>query len=419
MNFFEKLIHRFKPLPYERQKQIAKDGNQSERLTLAKSTKTNREILFYLAEHDPMAEVRQRVATNKATPAQASELLARDAHADVRLALSGRLIKLLPALSVDKQSQLYAFTVQALGTLALDEVLKVRRALSASLKDYAYAPPDVATALAKDIEREVSEPILRFCAALSDEILSDIIATHPATWAAEAIAQRPKISAKVAKQIIQKENKQAGSFLIVNMGAEIDDSVLQEIVDRAAEFPEWHEPLATHHVLPKKMANQLARYTDARIRTMLQDKGGYEVDEADSVLDATRRRIKLQENSQNRTLKDLKRSIKDLDRRGELDEQMMGDYFAIGDIGFLYEALAYKLNTTESKIRNAVGTKKAGVICAICWKADLSARFAFRLQQELAGIKPGELLVPKGGSEYPLSVKDMKWHLEFLEINKS
>ncbi len=416
MKFIETITHRFKALPYNRQKEIAVKGGKAERMTLAKSTKTNREILFYLAEHDPQAEVRQRVAMNKATPAQASDMIARDQHEDVRLALSGRLIKLLPELSLDKQSQLYAFTVQALGTLALDEVLKVRRALASSLKDHAFTPPDVAGQLAKDIEREVSEPVLRFCVALSDTVLSDIIATHPAAWAAEAIAQRPKISAGIAKKIIQKENNKAGQYLLANKGAEIDDEVLQEIVMRAQDFPEWHEPLVSNHKLPHKMANQLARYTDARIRKMLQDKGGYDVDEADTVLEATRRRIKLQENSKNRTLKSLKRQIKDLDIAGELNEEIINDYFAIGDIGFLYEAMAYKLKTTETKIRKAIGMKKPQVICAMCWKADLSARFAFRLQQELAGIKPAEVLVPKGGNAYPMSEKDMLWHLDFLEI---
>jgi len=160
MNFLKRISHYLKPLPYDVQKQIAVKGSKDDRLTLAGS--------------------------NNTTPAQANELLSHDAHEDVRLALSGRLVKLLPALSLDKQSQLYAFTVQALGTLALDEVLKVRRALSASLKDHAYAPPNVAATLAKDIEREVSEPILRFCVALSDEVLADIISTHPAEWAAEA-----------------------------------------------------------------------------------------------------------------------------------------------------------------------------------------------------------------------------------------
>jgi len=164
------------------------------------------------------------------------------------------------------------------------------------------------------------------------------------------------------------------------------------------------------------MATQLGRYTDARIRKMLQDKAGYDVGEVDSVIDATRRRIKLQENLENRTLKDLKRHIKDLDGRGELNEELIADYFSIGDTGFLYEALAYKLKTNEAKIRKAIGMKKAEVICAVCWKAKLSARFAYRLQQELAGVKKSELLVPKGGEDYPLSEKDMKWHLKFLEI---
>ena len=44
----------------------------------------------------------------------------------VKIALIKRLTGLLPDLSQDQYAHLYAFAAQALGILALDEVLKVR-----------------------------------------------------------------------------------------------------------------------------------------------------------------------------------------------------------------------------------------------------------------------------------------------------
>jgi len=270
-NFFNK------PISYEKQKDIAQNGTVKQRLTLAKSSKTHREILFYLAEHDPTDNVRKKVAQNILTPLHANEIIAKDFNDDVRLALSGRLVKLLPDLSIDKQSQFYAYTVQALGTLALDEVLKIRKSLAVTLKDHAYAPPSVAAQLARDIEREVAEPILRFCVALEDDVLLDIIKTHKESWAIESVAQRPTISAVVSKAIVKSNNKNAGKYLIENKGAVLNEDVLYEIIERAKDFPEWHKPLAINHKLPQNMARKLARYTDARIRKLLQDKGGYEI----------------------------------------------------------------------------------------------------------------------------------------------
>ena len=172
------------------EKDIARSGSPKKRLTLARDSQTSKEILYYLAENDPDPKVRRAVAENAAMPVQVSPVLATDRDQDVRLALAGRLVDLLPGMSQDKQSQLYAYVVQALGTLALDEVLKIRVALSSTLKDHAHTPPKIAGQLARDVEREVSEPILRFCAALSDDDLIGILKSHPASWVVQAIAGR-------------------------------------------------------------------------------------------------------------------------------------------------------------------------------------------------------------------------------------
>src|SRR5690606_18217495 len=124
---------------------------------------------------DPDANVRQEVARNKSTPLQVAQALAQDKDDTVRLNLAERLTALLPHLSESQHSQLYIFTAEALGTLALDEVLKIRVALSSALKDTGNAPPKVVGQLARDVERVVSEPILRYCAALQDDDLLDIL----------------------------------------------------------------------------------------------------------------------------------------------------------------------------------------------------------------------------------------------------
>ena len=45
--------------------------------------------------------------------------------------------------------------------------------------------------LARDVERDVSEPILRFCAALSDRDLLDILKSHPASWVVVRASAKP------------------------------------------------------------------------------------------------------------------------------------------------------------------------------------------------------------------------------------
>ncbi len=407
------------PTDYETQKKIAVSEDTKKRLTLAKNSKTNKEILFYLAENDPDARVRQAVAKNIESPLQANKFLAIDESIDVRMALAERMVKLLPEISTDKQSRLYAFAVQALGTLALDEVLKIRKSLSSALKDHAYAPPAVALQLAKDIEREVSEPILRMCVTFKDQDLVEILATHPAPWAAEAVAQRSKLSALVSKAVIETGNAMAGKLLLKNKEAEIDETVLQAIVDRAPEFPEWHEPLISRHRLPADMAVQMARYVDARIRQMMLDRGGYDAATIEIVSDATKRRMQMEESLQKSKARNETASqrIKKLYAEGRLSEEVINDALALRDQEFVAGALAVLCGAKASQVAKVFSLRKPKLVCAVCWRAGLSMRFALRLQQEMARIQPAELLYPKGGTDYPMDEKELYWQLELIGID--
>lgn len=402
--------------PYNRAKEIATQGSEKKRLSVAKNEKTNREILFYLAENDPSAKVRTAVAKNPSTPYHASKALSTDANIDVRMALAERLVKMLPDISLDKQSRLYAFTVQALGNLALDEVLKIRRALTATLKDHAYAPPAVAMQLAKDIEREVSEPILRLCTVISDQDLAEILASHPAEWAAEAVAQRSKLSSLLSLAVVKKSQGKAGALLLKNKGAEIDETVLNEVIERAKDFPEWHEPLVTQHKLPPEMAVRLSRFVDSSIRKMLLEKGQYDEETIEIVSDATKRRMALQDSPGADDPNTIKQKVHALHVENKLNETLLADHLAIQDREFIVVALSFIVNAKIENIRKAFTYKKPKLICAICWKAGLSMRFALRLQQEMANIPSKELIYAKDGSDYPMTPEEMEWQLEFIGV---
>jgi hypothetical protein len=119
MNWIKKILGLKSRKDYSAQKEDLKSADIKRRMTLASDSETSKDILYYLAEKDPSPKVRQAVAENRAMPVHASPILAQDREVDVRLALARRLVDLLPGLSGDKHSQLYAYAVQALGTLAL------------------------------------------------------------------------------------------------------------------------------------------------------------------------------------------------------------------------------------------------------------------------------------------------------------
>lgn len=399
------------------EKRTARSGTLLGRMILARGTKTSQEILYYMAEHDPDPRVRRAVARNKSTPVQASMVLAGDADIDVRLALAGRLVDLLPGLSADRHSQLYAYVVQALGTLALDEVLKVRKALASTLRDHVHAPPKVAGQLARDVERAVAEPMLKFCAAISDDDLMDILRQHPAGWVVDAIAGRAHVSAAISQAVIDADHIPAGTILIGNEGAQIGESLLQNIVSRAREYPEWHEPLAVRKSLSPAMAKILAEFVDDRVRNLLIIRADF--DEADSreIAQVVRRRIEFEEEVVEKAADETPaQRVNKLVRAGTLNETALSDALAMRDREFAVLALAAMTGSTASDIQKVFQMRAAKPVCAMAWKAGLSMRMALRLQQEMAQIPLKELLYPKGGTDYPMTRDEIQWQLDFLDL---
>ena len=405
-------------MPYARARHIAESGDEKARLSLAKNTKTHKEILYYLAEHDPSEKVRQAVAKNNATPLHIAPVQAVDPDVDVRLALAARLVKLLPDLSQDKHSQLYAFTVQALGSLALDEVLKVRKALSETLKDHAHCPPTVAAQLAKDLEREVAEPILRFCVALSDEDLLEIVHQHPASWAVESIATRRKVPPLISQAIVEKNNPPADTLLLKNPGAEMTADTLEKIVERAREFPEWHQPLATHKMLSKRAALYLAGFVDKAIQSLLSARQDFDAETTKEVAQVVRRRVEFEQDwKAGGDVSPSERAAR-LYKAGKLDEHVISDALAMREHDFIKESLAVMGGIPRALFDQTIELKAPKPFIALCWKAGIGMRLCLRLQQEVARIPHKDLLYPKGGTDYPMTDEELNWQLDFLGVKK-
>lgn len=402
---------------YETEKAIARTGDVRARITLASDSRTHQEILYYLATHDTDPMVRQAVATNRSTPVQAAVALAVDKNDDVRLILAGRMVALLPELSKDKHSQLYAYCVQALGTLALDEVLKIRKALSTALKDHAHAPPKVAGQLARDVEREVSEPILRYCAALSDEDLLEILKDHPASWAVQAIAGRQMVSENVSRAVIRTNDRPAGVILLSNAGAQVTRELLAEIVDAARHYPEWQKPMALHRNLPVSVAKDLAAYADASVRDILLKRDDFDEQTVEGIAEVFRRRMDYAMDEERSTETPAQR-VKRLVKQKKLNEDAISDAVAMRDNDFVYAALAHMAGTSAPDIQRIIAMKAPKPIVSLCWGTGLSMRMALRLQQEMAQIPYKELLYPRGGTEFPLTEKEMSWQLDFLGLKK-
>lgn len=391
--------------------------NTRERIRVAKSSRTRQETLAYLAEKDPNAKVRKAVAYNKSMSLKTSTVLARDPDEDVRLALARRLMQLLPHLSLDKQGQIYAYAVQSLGTLALDEVLKIRLALSSTLKDHAFAPPKVAGQLARDVERDVSEPILRFCAAVSDKDLLDILKGHPAGWVVQAVAKRTTVSEDVSGAVIDTDDVDGGSALLENKGAQINDDLLVSIVEKARSYPEWQKPVAGRAHLPVAIVKELAEFVDASVRDLLLQGGEFDEKDSEEIAAVFRRRVDFITGEEGST-ESVEARVRRLLADGDLSDDVISDAVAMRETEFVYEALATLAETSPSIVEKIFKMQAAKPIVALVWRAGLGMRLALTLQKNLGRVTPKQLLYPRDGTDYPMDDEELNWQLDFLGIGK-
>jgi hypothetical protein len=403
------------PARYEKEKAQLQNADIDVRLKMARHAQTHPEILYYLAVHDENLDVRRAVIQNEATPIQVSSLLSIDQNEDIRYAMAERLVKLLPSLDTQQQGQVYSFAVEALGNLALDEVLKIRKLLSSALKDQVALPQKIAVQLASDIERDVAEPILRFCMKLSDDDLISVIKNHPAPWVSQAIARREELSNSVAIEVINQGDEKAGLYLLENQTAEISDDLLQDIVAQSKYVFSWQDKVAIDLRLSPKMALQLSRYADLSVRQFLLSRTDFEKELLDDIAETFRKRHEaaLEEWERAEQVADRVARIKD---RIEISDDAIASALALRDFSFLNEAIALKADWAREDVARVIALRKAKPIIAMAYQSHLSMRMALKFQQEWAQIPHTEIIYPREGIDYPLSHDEIAWQLDFLGL---
>ncbi|EWY42769.1 hypothetical protein N825_02650 [Skermanella stibiiresistens SB22] len=332
----------------------------------------------------------------------------------MRRLLAGKLARLLPDLSREAQGQLFQLTVRTLEQLARDQAGGVRQALATSLKDIACAPPDLCLHLARDIEREVAEPILHYCATLTDKDLLSIIASQPKNWVLSAIARRDGVSPTVSEALYEAGDVDASTALLDNHGAVIPEGALAGMVEESVDRPSWREPLAKRPKLPGRLAVRLAEFVDQHVLTILRQRRDLDADTAAEVVSVARRRIDyLDQRTDGETPEQRARRLFAI---GQLDESAISDALSWNDLVFVKLGLALMGGVAPALVEDIIEARSPKGITALAWRAGLSMRCAMQLQSRAGNIPPRMLLNARNGFDYPLSAVEMNWQLEFYGV---
>jgi uncharacterized protein (DUF2336 family) len=418
------------PADFEAAKRMVQSDDPAERRAVATSPSVRPELLYYLAS-DREAAVRQAIAANRETPRQADLLLAADAEPGVRSVLAGKIARIAPDLPPDRLSQIEQMTVACLETLARDQATEIRAILAEALKDLPNAPNAVINRLARDVELSVCGPVLQHSPILSDEDLLDIIMSGPVAGALSAIASRRTVSASLADAIARSEDEGAVAALLRNSSAQIREETLDRILDEAPRHEPWHGPLVRRPRLPPRAVERLASFVADSLLKVLQERPDLEPGTAHRLAETVRTRVaKLTGNDvpRPRGLVDFGGEDEEehaetagdraarLAKEGKLTEKLIEGSLTDGDRAFVAAALGLLSSIPMAIVERILSSRAARPVTALVWKAGLSMRLARQVQLRLAQIPPSSALNARDGVDYPLSVEEMRWQLEFFGV---
>ena len=96
------------------------------------------------------------------------------------------------------------------------------------------------------------------------------------------------------------------------------------------------------------------------------------------------------------------------------DEEAMNGAIAGGKREQVMAAIERDSGLNAVIVKKIMTSMSAKAVTALAWKAKLSMRQALQLQLKIAGIPPHQVLNPRGGTDYPLTEREMEWQLELF-----
>ena len=373
------------------------------------------DVLHYLATHGAPA-TRAAVAANVGAPAVTNRLLADDENEDVRAELAMKIARLMPGLSERESSHVFALTIETLECLARDTAVRVRAILADEIKTLSCLPKDIVLILAHDLNAIVAAPILQYSPLLSDADLIEIIACGHVQEVLTAIAARKPVSEDISERLVQSLDVPAVAALLVNPDARIRKETLDRIVEQAEEIQSWQMPLVLRADLSARAIRRIASLVGASLIERLVARN--------DLSDATRihlnRELRARLAEPDLTAPDVMSPedvIAQAVRENRMDGLFVEQAAQSGRRELVILGLAHLSGVAEETVRKILAAGNAKPVIALVWHAHLSMRVAFKIQTFLMKLPSREVLPARGGTAFPLSKEEMRWHLNYFNIS--
>ncbi len=399
---------------YDKAKKIAESGSVKERTKLAAYDDLDPEFLYYFAKDDA-PEVRRAVAKNDGTPLQADVVLAEDSDTQVRVDLAHKIGRIIPTLTEEENERLTEMAMQVLEILARDNEATVRAVIADEIKLLTNVPKRLIKQLARDVEDVVAMPILEYSPLLSQQELTQIIASGVTGSALAAIACRNGLTGEVAEALAGTGDKAAVLALLENETASINEKAYDMIGAEAPDIPEWHRPLVDRSNLTEHTIRRIATFVSAALFERLIDRSGLDEDAETELRRSVRKRIEAGDlPDPDNPRKPADERAKKLFKKGALTEDVVQTAIEDGDVALVPHALVLLSGIPLDKVKALLGANNGKAVTALAWKAGLGMHSSVMIQRRVAKVQPKNMLQAVKDGQFPIAEDEMDGFLEYF-----
>lgn len=253
-----------------------------------------------------------------------------------------------------------------------DAEVRVREALSDSLKDNPDVPHEVALSLANDVIG-VATPMLEFSEVLTDEDLTEIVKSHNAD-SQTAIAKRTHVSAEVADALVENsENEDVVATLVANEGADLKEETMGKVLDKYGDSEKVNGPLAMRGKLPISVSERLVSLVSEKVRDHLVTHHEMSADMVMDLFLSARERATVSLLKEGTDVMDVRKLVAQLHENGRLTETLIFRALCMGDLVFFESALAKLCDIPASSAYKLIHDRGDLGLEAIYQKCNLSS----------------------------------------------
>lgn len=233
-----------------------------------------------------------------------------------------------------------------------DAEVRVRQALSESLKTNPGLPKDVAVAIVNDID-VVSVPFIKCSEALSEEDLIKIIHTsNPEKQ--KAVAQRNNLQSSVCHEIVEVCQEDIVVCLVENENAQIANKTFDNIMYKYGENKIMQEKLVYRGEIPVAVAEKLVSVVAAELQERLVTHHRLPADKATDMVLKIREKATLKLSEQYNSDDKIKELIHQLYSSNRLTPSIVVRAICMGDLKFFEYALVYLTQMPIKEIRKTL-----------------------------------------------------------------